>query len=378
MMTITVNNKTMNEVLNNMYRVINSNNSLPILGDFLFAVKDGKLNVKASDSDTTISADIELTEAEGEGAFAVNARNIVDGIKNIITESITITKEDDKNIVKVDYFTGYFTLPVDDATEFPAIPVVSEDNRTFAISEKVLMDNISRTVFATANDTLRPVMNGIFFGLTTEQLTVAASDGHQLVKNDINDIRAEDDSKAGSFILPKKAALLLKNNLSNSDEVTTVVFDDRQATITTQHFTMTTRLIEGRYPNINSVIPQNNSNIAIVDRKTLVAALKRVTPFSNDSSQLVRIHLENNIIQLDTEDYDFSKSATEQVACSYDGNAMNIGMKGSSVMNILSNIDSKEIELRLSDPSRAALIVPVEQPENTDILMLQMPMLIND
>lgn len=379
-MRFTTSSKELNEVLANMNRVINSKNSLPILADIVFDIKGDILSLKASDSEILLMAQTTVTDNEGEGSFAVSAKSITDAVKNIPDNPLTFSIEENDTTVKVDYFSGMFTLPVDNAIEFPTMPTMNETEKyAFVIIEGLLQENIARTVFATADDELRPVMNGIYFDLTTENLAVVASDGHQLVRNKILSVKAEDETKAGSFILPKKAANILKNILKKSSvDNAEVAFDGRQLLITATNFFMQCRLIEGRYPNYNSVIPQNNPNIVTVDRTALIAALKRVSPFANDSSQLVRIHVESGKLQLDTEDYDFSKTASERMACDYNGTSMNIGLKGTKTMEILSNMNSQEIEIQLADPSRAALIVPSEQPEGMDILMLQMPMLLND
>ncbi len=379
-MKFTASSKEMNEVLTNMNRVINSKNSLPILADIVFEIKNNNLGMKASDGEILLMAQVTVTDNEGEGCFAVNTKSITDAIKNIPDSPLTFSIGENDTVVKVDYFSGMFTLPVDNADEFPSMPEINEvEKYTFSIIEGLLQENIARTVFATADEELRPVMNGVCFDLTTENLTVVASDGHQLVRNNILSVKAEDNTKVSSFILPKKAAYILKNILKksmvNNVEVT---FNDRQLYVKASNVSMQCRLIEGRYPNYNSVIPQNNPNIVTVDRTALVAALKRVSPFANDTSQLVRIHVESGKLQLNTEDYDFSKTASEEIACDYSGTPMNIGLKGTKTMEILSNINSQEIEIQLADPTRAALIVPSEQPEGMDILMLQMPMLLND
>ena len=354
-----------------MCRVINSKNVLPVLADIVFTVEGDTLSLKASDSEVTLMADVPLTEASGEGSFAINAKNIMEAVKNLPDNSLTFSISKEDTAVKVDYFSGEFTLPIDNPTEFPVMPTMSaEEIVSFNIYEGVLQENIARTVFATADNELRPVMNGIFFDLTKEHLAVVASDGHQLVRNKVLDVKAIDDTKTGSFILPKKAANILKNILRKGTEETTVTFDGRQLIIATPTFSMQARLIEGRYPNYNSVIPQNNPNIVVVDRTSMIAALRRVAPFANDSSQLVRVHVENSTLQLDTEDYDFSKTATERMTCEYNGAPMSIGFKGTKTMEILSNINSTEIEIQLADPSRAALIIPAEQPEGQDILIL--------
>ena len=380
-MNFTTTAKQLSEQLVNMNRVINSKNALPILADIVFTVKDNILSLKASDSEVTLMADIELAESEGEGCFAINGKDIMEAVKGLPENPLTFSMDNDTDtIVKIDYFSGMFTLPVNNAMEFPTLPAMDNANLvTFNITEGLLQENIARTVFASADDELRPVMNGIFFDFTAEHLAVVASDGHTLVRNKVLSVKATDETKTGSFILPKKPAHILKNILSRTAETeVTMTADGRQLQIVAAGFTMQCRLIEGRYPNYNSVIPKNNPNIVLVDRNTLVNALRRVSPFSNNSSNLVRIHVENNQIQLDTEDYDFSKTATERMACEYNGEAMSIGMKGAKTIEILGNMSAQEIEMQLADPSRAALILPSEQPTDMEILMLQMPMLLND
>jgi len=195
------------------------------------------------------------------------------------------------------------------------------------------------------------------------------------VRNKIMSIRRD---VPAAFILPKKPANLLRNLIGKDEEEVTISFDDRNALIEMASTALQCRLIEGRYPNYNSVIPQNNPNELRVDRQGLLSALRRVQPFANDSSNLIRFRVENTTLQLDAEDYDFSKTATERMACEYNGQPMSIGFKGSSFIEILSSFDSPEAIIRLADPSRAGVVMPSEQPENQEILMLMMPMLIND
>ena len=239
----------------------------------------------------------------------------------------------------------------------------------------MLIDNISRSLFATANDELRPVMNGIYFDLTADALAIVASDGHKLVRN--KNFTIKSDTPA-SFNLPKKPASLLKNILSKDGDDATIKFDDRSAEIQFSDGVMRCRLIDGRYPNYNSVIPTNNPCQVTVDRKALQSALRRVLPFASESSQLIRFHIEMGRFEVSSEDIDFSTSAKEQLSCDYAGSPMSIGFKGSSLMEILGNLTSDNIILQLADPSRAGIIVPAEQPENEDVLMLIMPMLLND
>lgn len=374
-MRFTVSSTALSSKLNALSRVINSKNSLPILADFLFEIKDGQLCLTASDSENVMKTQTELAESNGDGRFAIGSHDLLEAVKGFSEQPITFDVDQEANIAKISYQNGMFSLPVENADEYPQTQTVSEGANEIVIDNALLADNINRSLFATAQDELRPVMNGIYFDLTPEHLAVVASDGHKLVRNLVLNIHS--DSPA-AFILPKKPAALLKNLLGKDGGDIVIRFDDRNAYINYGDGELTCRLIEGRYPNYNSVIPQNNPNQITVDRQALLAALRRVQPFANDSSNLIRFHVEDGTLQLDAEDYDFSKTATERLSCEYTGTPMSIGFKGSSFIEILSNFDCQEIIIQLADPSRAGLVLPSEQPEGQDILMLMMPMLIND
>jgi DNA polymerase-3 subunit beta len=348
---------------------------LPILGDFVFDIKGQTLQLTASDSENTMNTTVELTESDGEGRFAINSHNLLEAVKGFSEQPITFDADMATNLVKISYQNGLFSLPIDNADEFPVAQTVSDSASTIVISNQLLNENINRSIFATAQDELRPVMNGIYFDLTPDCLAIVASDGHKLVRNKIFTITSD---QPASFILPKKPAALLKNILGKDGGDVIIRFDERNAEINYGDGTVQCRLIEGRYPNYNSVIPQNNPNELRIDRNGLLAALRRVQPFANDSSNLIRFHVEGSTLQLDAEDYDFSKTATERMSCDYNGQPMSIGFKGSSFIEILGNFDCSEVIIKLADPSRAGLVLPSEQPENQDVLMLMMPMLIND
>ncbi len=376
-MTFTVSNKKLGDTLNLLIKVVSSKNVLPILDNFIFSVKGEELTLTAADPENMMTTRIILTDADGEGGFAVNAKSMMDAVKNIADIPLTFTLDKDNNSVKVTYQNGLFMLPTSSTDEFPKISDIRTDALILDIPENILQENIARTVFATAQDGLRPVMNGIFFDLTSENLNIVASDGHQLVRNKVLDIKGE-GTGTGSFILPKKPAHILKNTLRKTDTTVSIKADAQRVEVTTETFTLNCRLIEGRYPNYNSVIPKSNPNILTADRTNLIGALKRITPFANTSSCLVRVQVEPGSLQLEADDYDFSKTAIEKIACEYEGATFTIGFKGSSFIEILDNIKSTEIQMQLADPSRPALILPAEQPEGQEILMLQMPMLIND
>ena len=374
-MRFTVSSTALSSKLNALSRVINSKNSLPILADFLFDISDNVLHLTASDSENVMKTQIELTESDSNGRFAINNHDLLEAVKGFSEQPITFDVDQEANMAKISYQNGMFSLPVESADEYPQAQTISEGVTTINIANNLLAENINRSLFATAQDELRPVMNGIYFDLTAEHLAMVASDGHKLVRNKILSINSE---QPASFILPKKPATLLKNLLGKDGEDVIIRFDERNAQISFGSDEITCRLIEGRYPNYNSVIPQNNPNKLTVDRLSLLAALRRVQPFANDSSNLIRFRVGDGNLQLDAEDYDFSKTATERVACEYVGQPMSIGFKGSSFIEILTNFDCEEVILQLADPSRAGLVLPSEQPENQDVLMLMMPMLIND
>lgn len=374
-MRFTVSSTALGIRLTALSRVINSKNSLPILGDFLFEVAYGRLQLTASDSEVMMKTSLELNEFDVEGRFCVGSHDLLEAVKGISEQPITFDVDLMSNIAKISYQNGMFSLPVENADEFPQPQQIGEMATVINIPTQVLADNINRSLFATAQDELRPVMNGIYFDLTPDCLAVVASDGHKLVRNKILNIKSD---QPAAFILPKKPASLLKSVLGKQGGDVVIRFDDRNAEIIFEEGVVICRLIEGRYPNYNSVIPQSNPNQLTVDRLGLLAALRRVQPFSNDSSNLIRFHVENGTLQLDAEDYDFSKTATEKMSCDYNGMPMSIGFKGSSFIEILSNFDCPEVVIQLADPSRAGLVLPSEQPADQDVLMLMMPMLIND
>ena len=374
-MRFTVSSTALSSKLNALAKVINSKNSLPILADFLFDIQDNVLYLTASDSENVINTQMELTESDANGRFAINNHDLLEAIKGFSEQPITFDVNLQDNIAKISYQNGLFSLPVENADEYPQSQPITEGINTIVMPSNVLADNINRSLFATAQDELRPVMNGIYFDLTPEHLAVVASDGHKLVRNKVFTVQSE---QPASFILPKKPAGLLKNLLQKDGGDVEIKFNERNAEINYGDGRLSCRLIEGRYPNYNSVIPQNNTNTLTVDRLALLAALRRVQPFANDSSNLIRFHVEGSTLQLDAEDFDFSKTATERMICDYNGQPMSIGFKGSAFIEILTNFDCEEVIIQLADPSRAGLVIPSEQPEVQDVLMLMMPMLLND
>ena len=374
-MKFTVSSTALFSRLQAISRVINSKNSLPILDCFLLELRDGTLFMTASDNETTLSTSIEVNQADGDGRFAVNSKTLLEALKEISEQPLHFSINPNNLEITVQYMNGKYSLMGQNADDYPEAPSLGENTVDLSVGTDLLLDNINRCLFATADDELRPVMNGIYFDISADDITLVASDGHKLVR--CKNFQAHGEGKS-AFILPKKPANMLKNLLPKEEGDVRICFDDRNATFTTDNYYLICRLIEGRYPNYNSVIPQNNPHRATIDRTGFISALRRVSVFSSQASSLIKLNLTQDTMKISAQDIDFSTSAEETVECQYDGNAMSIGFKSNFLIDILNNIASTHIIIELADPSRAGVIVPEEQSDDEDLLMLLMPMMLND
>ena len=374
-MNFKISSTTICNRLQTLNKVINSKNSLSILDSILFELQDNILKMTASDGDITLVSSLEVNAAEGSGKFALNATQIINGLKEISDQPVKITINDQDFKVIIKYQNGKCEFNGQSGEDYPIMKGVSEGAQTVKIENNALFNGINKSLFATADDELRPVMNGVFFDIMPDNITFVASDGHKLVRNRNYAVHGE---QATSFILPKKPAKTLKDILVKDDSEVIIKLDENIAEISVENYVLSCRLIEGRYPNYNSVIPKDNPFKIRIDRQAMIGALRRVLPFASESSQLIRLHIEPNKLELTSEDVDFATSAKEQIVCDYSGQTMSIGFKGSSLQEILNNLESEQVVIELADPSRAGLIVPETQPENEDVLMLIMPMLLND
>ncbi len=367
------------ELLSHLQRVskaISGKSTIPVLDSFLFDLAEKELTITASDLESTLITKITLENTEGEGKIALEAKRLLDILKEFPEQPLTFEIDSENLATTILSENGKFSVVGSPADEYPKYPELSEDSKiTLTVSAELLDSGISKTVFATANDELRPVMNGIYFAIAEDSITFVASDSHKLVRYKRTDIKAD---KEASFILPKKPANLLKALLASSEDNVSVAFDDKNAVFTFSEFKLICRLTEGKYPNYESVIPTENPNKLIINRQDIYNTVKRVSVFSNQASNLIKLHLTENELTVSAQDIDFSISAHERLTCQYQGDNMEIGFKSVFLLEILANIGSDEVVFELSDPSRAGLMLPFKSDsDNEDVLMLLMPMMIN-
>jgi len=357
-------------------RVISSKNTLPILDNFLFKLEGNELEITTSDLETTLTTKIQLENVTDEGQVAIPYRILVDTLKEFPEQPLTFDINADNHAIKINSEKGEYNIVGQPAEDFPVRAEVKPESKVIMqIPASSLLSGITKTIFATADDEMRPVMNGILFEMSDEGITFVASDAHKLVRYKRLDVKSD---KHASFILPKKPASLLKNVLVKESASVMVEFDEKNAQFTLENYTLVCRLVEGVYPNYNSVIPTSNPNALTIDRLDFYNSLRRVAPFTNQASNLVKLSLSGNQLVISAQDLDFSISAFERLNCQYDGEGMEIGFKSGFLIEILANISSADVILSLSDPSRAGLLFPVTKDnEDEDVLMLLMPMMVS-
>ena len=374
-MKFTISSSKLFSQLQAVSRVINNKNSLPILDDVLFDLVGNELKLTASDGETTIRTAVEVEGVEGSGKVASAAKLLLETLREFSEQPLAFTIDENNFAVSMVSQNGTYSFVGVNGNEYPEMPDTEAEARTITIPAGVLQNAIEKTIFCTADDDLRPVMNGIFFDINEDKVTMVATDAHRLVRYTNTGVQA---GAVANFILPKKPAGLLKNLLAKADEDVKVTFGAKNARFEFGSTIIVCRQIEGRFPNYNAVIPQANQNIVTVDRQTIINACKRVAVFANNGTAQLRLALSENQIKISAQDIDFSTSAEETIACDYNGTPMAIGFKAPFLIDLLSAIESAEVQIKLADPARAGLITPNENEENEDVLMLLMPMLLND
>lgn len=374
-MKFVVSSALLSQRLQTIGRVIVPKSTLAVLENILFKVAGNELTLVAADGEITLTSTLELVDSEGEVTFMINAKTIQEAIREIPEQPVDIYVNEENYAVTVEYQNGKFNFVAQSADEYPVPPAMTEERVTFSMDSQLLYNGVNRSLFAASNDALRPQIGGLYFDVKENETAIVATDAQKMACTQYLAIGA---GQVGSFILPKKPANMLKGFLVKDEGQTQVEFSMRNAVFTTENYTMNCRLVEGRYPNYAAVIPTANDIIVTVNRVAFISALRRVLLFSNVASGCVKLKLENNNMQISSHELDFSKSADEALLCDYNQMPMSIGFRGSFLLEILNNIEAEEIMLKLAGPSRAGLILPVEQKETETVLMMIMPMMIND
>lgn len=355
-------------------RVINSKNSLPILDCVLVELRDGQIYMTASDSETTLRTTLQPNSSDGDGKFAVNSKKMLESLKEIPEQPMTVDVNLESLKIDIFYLNGHYSLMSYDSVDFPIITGPEEGVNTLTLSSKTMTKGLDTTLFATSDDELRPVMTGVYLDVKEDYMVFVGTDSHRLVR--IIDKNTAPGCECG-LILPKKPANILRGLLPDDETPVSIKFDKKSAIITFGRISMICVLIEGRYPNYAAVIPENPYEMRI-RRQAFIGALRRVSIFSSKSSSLIKLEIEDGQLILSSQDVDFSTSAQEKILCEYTSTPIKIGFKSTFLLEILQNIDSDEVLLRLADPSRAGVVLPAEQKEDKDVLMLLMPMMLGD
>jgi DNA polymerase-3 subunit beta len=354
--------------------VLNSSNTLPILDDFLFDLVEGNLRITASDLETTMTISVSPDMVEGTGQVAIPAKLLLDIMKTFPDVPITFHISNDTLAIELFAGEGKFKLSGHKSDEFPQLPVL-ENPVTIQLKSDLLVSAFEKTIFATGNDELRPVMSGVLCDMGEEYMTFVATDAHKLVRYRRQDAKTMNPA---AFILPKKPINQLKNLLSGKDEMVELSFNPTNALFRFANITMVCRLIEGRYPNYEAVIPTHNPNKLTIDRVSLLNSIKRVAIFANQSTHQVRFKITGQELQLSAEDLDYANEARERLSCNYEGDDMEIGFNSRFFIEMLNNLDQDEIKLEMSAPNRAGILFPVgNENQAEEILMLVMPVMLN-
>ncbi len=352
--------------------VINNNNTLPILDNFLFELNENKLKVSASDLETTMTAVLEV-ESEDTGNIAVPARLLLDTLKTFSEQPLTFVAEADSNTVELSSSQGKYALAYADSDEFPNT-VEIEDAKQTNIAGDILSTAITKTIFAAGNDDMRPAMSGVFFQFSPDGITLVATDAHKLVKYSRSDLSAPEETE---FIMPQKPLNLLKGILSDREIDVNIEYNDANVCFSFEDFQLVSRLIDAKYPNYEAVIPKENPNVLHIERQQFLNSVKRVSIFSNKTTHQVKLDLKGAQLTISAEDLDFSNKAKERLTCEYNGDDLEIGFNSRFLNEMLNNLNAEHVELKMSLPNRAGILEPVEGlEEGENILMLVMPVML--
>jgi len=360
--------------LSNIQGVITTNPVVPILENFLFEINEGSLIVTASDLQTSIITELQVESSE-TGSIAVPAKILLDTLKNLPEQPVTFSIDEGSYSIEMSSDNGHFKLAGENATDFPKVPEVQADFSVNNLSTEVLYKAINNTIFATSSDELRPAMTGVYINFDDTNTTFVGTDGHKLIRYRRVDVATENGH---SIIIPRKGLTLLKNILPSDNTDVELDFNVSNAFFKFGNIKMICRLIDERYPDYENVIPLDNPIKMTIERMEMLSTLKRISIYSNRTTHQVRLKITGSELLISAEDLDFSNEANERLVCEHVGDDIEIGFNARFLIEMLGNIDTKQIELHLSAPNRAGLIIPQEQDENEDVLMLVMPVMLNN
>ncbi|PKV62694.1 DNA polymerase III subunit beta [Pontibacter ramchanderi] len=353
--------------------VVTNNPVVPILENFLFEINDSTLTITASDLETSMITELQV-EAKESGRIAAPAKILIETLKNLPDQPVTFTIDEETYTIEISSSNGRYKLSGENATDFPRVPVV-KGGSAIEIPSNVLSRAINKTIFAVSNDELRPAMTGIFVQLRSDNVTFVATDGHRLLRFRRTDIAT---SQEASLIIPRKAFTLLKSTLPSEATAVRMEFNQSNAFFSFDNIRMICRLIDERYPDYENVIPVQNPNKLVIDRAALLSSVRRISIYSNKTTHQIRLKLSGSELQVSAEDLDFSNEANERLTCQYDGEDMEIGFNAKFLIEMLNNIDADEISFELSTPNRAGLLMPLANEDNENVLMLVMPVMLNN
>lgn len=354
--------------------VLNTNNTLPILDHFLFDIDKKELKISASDLETTMTTTVALDKSEKAGKVAIPAKLLLDTLKTFADQPLTFSVDEKNFGIEIASDNGKYKLSGQNGDEFPKVPKI-DSSSSIEVESELLFNAIDKTLFAAGNDELRPVMSGVLFELTSSNLTFVATDAHKLVRYTRSDAKSK---KSASLILPKKPLNLLKNILSNTDTAVKLEYNDSNAFFGFNNVEIICRLIDGKYPNYDAVIPKDNPNKLTIERTSFLNSIKRISIFSNKTTHQVRLKITGSELNISAEDLDFANEANERLTCNYQGDDMEIGFNSRFLLEMLSALDTDNVELEMSAPNRAGILLPAEKAsKNEDLLMLVMPVMLN-
>ena len=361
--------------LNAISGVITSNPVVPILENVLFEIEGGNLLITASDLQTSVMVELQV-ESKEDGSVTIPAKILIETLKNLPEQPVTFSIDDQNYNIEINSDNGRYKLAGENSADFPKVPSIS-DGYSSEINSDVLNSAISNTIFSTSTDELRPAMTGVFFKLASAGCTFVSTDGHRLVKYIRTDIKG--DEVDHDMILPRKSLNLLKSILpSDSSSEIKLEFNASNAYFSFENIKMVCRLIDERYPDYDNVIPSDNSNNVTISKPEILGSLKRISIYANKTTNQVRFKISGSEILISAEDLDFSNEANERISCDHDGDDIEIGFNAKFLIEMLSNIESDKVILKLSEPNRAGLLIPEDINDNEDITMLVMPVMLND